>query len=292
MFHTMKTKFYTFLLATTLIAVAAGCSEESIDAPIITYELSKDPIDIYIRENFTEEYNIAVRYKYVDRYVEGDKRVVPTDRELVVPMLNFLNDFWIEPFLAVDNGEKFFRRYVPKEIVFIGSPIYNSDGTITLGTADAGARITITQVNKIDTDDDAWVFLQLNTIYHEFAHIMHQNFKLPTGWEQISPRGYTSPGSWYTLSDNDALKRGFVSPYATSSFNEDFAETVAFILFDPNFDEKYLMTEAGCTTVECTERNAGRAMILDKYTAIKTHYKQHTGIDLLEVRAIIQDKLN
>jgi len=275
-----------------LIAAVAGCSEDPIDAPIKTVALSTDPLDVYVREHFHDPFGVAVRYKYVDRYVEGDKRVVPPDRDLVIPMLEFLNDFWVEPFLAVDNGEKFFKRFVPAEIVFIGSPIFNSDGTITLGTADAGARITITQVNEINVDDPQWVFLQLNTIYHEFAHIMHQNFSLPTSYEQISPRGYTSVGSWYTLSDNDALKRGFVSPYATSSFNEDFAETVAFILFDPDFYEKYITLESGCTTAECEARNTGRTMITKKYTSIIAHYKQHTGVDLLKVREIIQDKLN
>ncbi len=93
----------------------------------------------------------------------------------------------------------------------IGSPIYNNDGTITLGTADAGARITLTVVNDIDENDHEWVFQQLHTIYHEFAHIVHQNFNLPPNWEQISPQGYTSAGSWYNLSNEEALERGFVS---------------------------------------------------------------------------------
>jgi len=287
----MRTKVYTILVSMTLIAAVVGCTDGPIDAPIKTEEWSNDPLDVYLRENFFDPYGIAVRYKYVDRYVEGDKRVVPTDRDLVVPMLDFLKEFWIEPFIQVENGEKFYKRYVPKEIVFIGSPIYNSDGTITLGTADAGARITITQVNEIDVDNPDWVFMQLNTIYHEFAHVMHQNFDLPASYEQISPRGYTSAGSWYTLDNVDALERGFVSPYATSSFNEDFAETVAFILFDPNFTENYLLPES-CGDADCEARNAGRAMIVKKYDSIIAHYKQHTGVDLLEVREIIQDKLN
>ncbi|RAW01385.1 substrate import-associated zinc metallohydrolase lipoprotein [Pseudochryseolinea flava] len=288
----MNKKLYTYVLAITLIALAVGCAEDKLDAPVKTVPLSNDPLDIYIRENFLAPYNVAIRYKYVDRYVEGDKRVVPTDRDLVIPMLNFLDEYWIQPFLAVDNGEAFFKRYVPKEVVFIGSPIFNTDGTITLGTADAGARITITQVNEIDEENPDWVFLQLNTIYHEFAHIVHQTFDLPASFEQISPRGYTSPGSWYTLSNEDALKRGFVSPYATTSFNEDFAETAAFILFDPNFDENYLDLEVCNGDAECLERNAGRALIKTKYSSILRHYEQHTGVKLLEVREIIQDKLN
>jgi substrate import-associated zinc metallohydrolase lipoprotein len=287
----MKKKIFSLLLigAVTL----AGCyKDEALDTPIKPSPTSDDPLDQYIQENFTDIYGIAVRFKYVDRYVEGDKRVVPPRREVVQPMLDFLTNFWIEPFVEVENGEVFFKRFVPAEIVFIGSPIYNNDGTITLGTADAGARITLTEVNDIDENDEDWVFQQLHTIYHEFAHIVHQNFKLPPNWQQISPRGYTSAGSWYNLSNEEALERGFVSNYATSSFNEDFAETVAYILFDPNFDENFMIDETNCTTAECEKRNDGRAMIRKKYSAILTHYEQYTGVKLLDVRAIIQDKLN
>jgi substrate import-associated zinc metallohydrolase lipoprotein len=288
----MKTRLYAFCLAFMLITMVVGCEDGPVDARIITQELSTDPLDVLIRENFQEPYGVAVRYKYVDRYIEGDKRVVPTKRELVEPMLTFLQEFWIEPFIQVPNGEKFFKRYVPAEIVFVGSPIYNSDGTITLGTADAGARITLTQVNDIDIDNQDWVFLQLNTIYHEFAHIMHQNFNLPPNFQQISPQGYTSAGSWYTLDNIDALNRGFVSPYATSSFNEDFAETVAYILFDPDFYTKYTIDETCNGDADCLLRNEGRAKIRKKYSALLNHYTQYTGVDLLLVREIIQDKLN
>lgn len=289
--NTMKRKIFSFILLGIL--TLAGCyPDESLNTPVKPPPTSNDPLDIYIQENFTDTYGVAVRYKYVDRYVEGDKRVTPPKREVVQPMLDFLTEFWIDPYVSVENGEAFFKRFVPAEVVFIGSPIYNNDGTITLGTADAGARITLTVVNDIDLDDDAWVFQQLHTIYHEFAHIIHQNFNLPPNWQQISPRGYTSTGSWYNLTDEEALQRGFVSNYATSTFNEDYAETVAFILFDPNFYENYTEDEENCTTVDCERRNEGRAMIRRKYNAVITHYLQSTDVDLLAVREIIQDKLN
>jgi substrate import-associated zinc metallohydrolase lipoprotein len=131
---------------------------------------------------------------------------------------------------------------------------------------------------------------QLGTIYHEFAHIVHQRYGLPPSFEQISPDGYTSSGSWYTLTDEEALRRGFVSPYATSSFNEDFAETAAHILFVADFDNHYLTDEA-CSTADCAERNEGRAFLRKKYNAVIAHYKQVTGVDLLRVREIVQTKL-
>jgi substrate import-associated zinc metallohydrolase lipoprotein len=287
----MKTKILSLALVTGFV-FATGCfPDESVSAPVKTEPLSTDPLDVYIRDNFAEKYGVAVRYKFVDRYVEGNKRVVPPKREVVEPMLDFLTELWIEPFIDVPNGEDFFERYVPAEIVLIGSPIYNNDGTVTLGTADAGARITLTEVNLYDPDNEEWIFRQLGTIYHEFAHIVHQNFNLPPNFKQISPEGYTSAGSWYNLSETEALERGFVSPYASSSFNEDFAETVAYLLFYPEFYGRYINDETNCADIDCEHRNEGRAKLRKKYNAILAHYKQYTGVDLLEVRALIQDKL-
>ena len=248
------------MLILALLGATSCYDDESVTSPVKTVTPSEDPIDVFIQTNFVDKYGVAVRYKFVDRYIDQNKRVSPPQRELVEPMLNFLTEFWVEPFINVPNGRRFFERHVPAEVIFIGSPIFNDDGTITLGVADAGARITLTEVNRIDVEDQEWVLRQLGTIYHEFAHIVHQRYNLPTGFQQISPDGYTSLGSWYNLTEEEALRRGFVSPYATSTFNEDFAETAAFILFDPTFYETYIDEEPGCITADCEARNAGRAM--------------------------------
>lgn len=288
----MKSKTISlFLIAVASLSVPACYPDEELDIPVKQVTDSEDDLDEYIQDRFIDEYGVAVRYKFVDRYVDPNKRVTPPKLEVVRPMLDFLTDFWIEPFSEVPNGEEFFRNHVPAEVIFIGSTIYNADGTVTLGTADAGARITLTEVNFIDVNDRDWIFRQLGTIYHEFAHIMHQRYNLPTGWQQISPQGYTSLGSWYNLTDEEALQRGFVSPYGTSTHNEDFAEVAAFFLFDPDFYEKYITEEPNCGTAACVGRNEGRVKLRQKLTAIIAHYKQNVGVDLAQVRARVQERL-
>ena len=235
---------------------------------------------------------MAIRYRFVDRYIGPTQRVAPPRLEVVQPMLDFIQKFWVDPFLEVQNGEAYFRAYVPSEVVLLGGFIYNDDGTVVLGTADAGAQITFTYVNAIDPADKEWEALQLQTVYHEFAHIVHQRNKLPADFEKISPAGYTSPGFWVSLSDEDALIRGFVSPYGTSSPNEDFAETVAFFLYNPNFESEFMTDEPNCLTPECEARNAGRELVREKLTAIREHYVKVVGVDLQAVRNAIQAKLN
>jgi substrate import-associated zinc metallohydrolase lipoprotein len=287
----MKVKFLTTLIIGSLLVIFSCNKEDDLNIPVKVDPVSTDPLDIYIQEKFVDEYGVAVRYKFVDRYVEPNKRVTPPSRDIVQPMLDFVLSFWAEPFISVPNGSKFFKGYVPAEIVMIGSPIFNNDGTITLGTADAGARITLTQVNDYDLNNKAWIIEQIHTIYHEFSHIVHQRNNLPPSWKTITPNGYTSAGAWYTLSDAEAFERGFVTPYATSSFNEDFAETAAFILFDELFYETYINQENCAGDAICEARNSARALIKKKYDAILAHYTQYVGVDLLAVREIVQQKL-
>lgn len=281
---------YKILTGVLMFSLISCYPDEKIEADLKVAEPSNEPLDQLIQSRFLDPYGVAVRYRYVDRYVDPDKRVTPPKQELVEPMLDFLNEFWIEPYMQVENGETFFKNHVPAEIILIGSYMFNADGTRTLGTADAGARITLTEVNFVDKADMEWVFLQLGTIYHEFAHIIHQRYNLPANFQNISPQGYTSAGSWYTLSDEEALIRGFVSPYGTSSFNEDYAEIVAFYLYHPQFFDIYINDEADCTTPECVQRNEGRVKIRTKLAAILSHYERNTGVDLTKVRELIQAK--
>ena len=273
------------------LTLSLACGEDDLPATQVrTVEPSSAPLDVYIRENFLDPYGVAVRYRFVDRYVDPANRVTPPRQDLVQPALEFLQEYWIDPYLEVAGGEEYLRNTIPAEVVLIGSFIFNTDGTVVLGTADAGARITLTDINSVDDTNQDWIFRQLGTIYHEYAHVMHQRFDLPPNFEQISPQGYTSPGSWFNLRDEEALRRGFVSPYGTSDVNEDFAEIVAFLLYDPDFFATYI-DEEDCADEACTERNEGRALLRTKYNAVLEHYERNTGVDLLQLRAQIQARL-
>lgn len=278
--------------AVLMVLLTTACyPTEELNVPVQDELELESELDIYIDEKFTEEYGMAIRYKFVDNYVQPGQRVAPPKLELVRPMLDFIEEFWINPYLEVPNGEDFFKNHVPAEIVFLGGLIFNSNGTVTLGTADAGAQITFTDVNAIDPSNPEWRTQQLNTVYHEFAHTVHQRYKLPNAFETIAAAGYTGPGSWFVLNDEDALQRGFVSPYSTSSPNEDFAETVAFFLFDPDFDANFMDLEDDCETDDCVRRNEGKLRIKEKLSTISDHYEKVTGVDLELLREAIQSRL-
>ena len=279
-------------VSATLLLLSSCYKDETLNVPVKDdTPSSTSELDQYIQKNFTEEYGMAIRYKFIDRYVDPQQRVTPPKIEVVKPMLDFITNFWIAPFKEVKNGETFFRNHVPAEIILLGGLIYNEDGTVILGQADAGARITFTDVNDLDLTDKTWVLTQLHTVFHEFAHIVHQRYRLPPSFENISPNGYTSAGSWFTLSDAEALDRGFVSPYATSDPNEDFAETVAFFLTDVTFYQDYIDLETDCTTNACEVSNEGKKKIAEKLNAIETEYEKVVGVNLEDVRNAVLAKL-
>lgn len=286
-------KYKSFCLSVLMVTLLVSCyPDEGLDVPVNDPDIElTTELDRFIEDNFTTRYGMAIRYRFVDRYVDPGRRAVPPSLEVVRPMLDFIQDFWIDPYLEVENGRDFFENHVPAEIVFLGGFIFNDDGTVTLGTADAGAQITFTNVNAIDPEDPEWLELQLQTVYHEFAHTVHQRYKLPAAFETIAPTGYTSAGSWFNLTDEEALERGFVSPYSTSSPNEDFAETVAFFLFNKDFNEEFMMDESDCQSAECEARNEGRERIRQKVASISEHYQRVTEVSLEDLRAAIQARL-
>lgn len=273
--------------------ILSGCyPDETLNVPVKENDIDLNELDQYIQTNFVDKYGITIRYKASELKLDPGRVATSPKLEVVRPMLDFIQKFWIDPYMEVENGQKFFEEQSPSEVYFLGGLLYNSNGTVTLGTADAGVRITFTNVNAIDPDSVEWRALQLQTVYHEFAHTVHQDFKLPPSFETISPSGYTSAGAWFVLSDDEALERGFVTPYATSSPNEDFAELVALYLYEEDFFERFTVDEADCNDPDCETRNMGREMIRQKLAQITDHYEKVTSIKLEDLRASVQAKLN
>ena len=116
----MTKKYWTFLVICALALLTACYPDEDVSAPVKEQPLSDEPLDQYIQQNFVDEFGVAVRYEFVDRYVDQNKRVTPPKLEVVQPMLDFLTEYWIEPFTDVANGTRFFKAHVPAEVILIG----------------------------------------------------------------------------------------------------------------------------------------------------------------------------
>lgn len=327
----MKTKdlkVNKIILLLFSLVILLGCDREETLQPTAIFEAGEEDstteLDQFLKTEFRDPYGSVIIYKFVDRYIDPSKSAVPPRLEVVRPVAELIKQAWIEPYnKASDQGQEFLRQYFPGEIVILGSPIFNSNGTITLGIADSGVRVTLTQANQYTPDNTAWIIQTFRTLHHEFAHIVDQNFNFDVeSFYEISGEDYTSPNSWTSLieggseesieSINNAIVRGMVTPYGTSSVAEDFAEIIARIITtDPAVFEARYLTQEDCAMVEqnclanggtaedcaierqnCLERNEGRVRIQQKYDAVVKYMKEDVGIDIFILRDEFLNSIN
>jgi substrate import-associated zinc metallohydrolase lipoprotein len=137
---------------------------------------------------------------------------------------------WIKPYETA-KGLEFVQKYAPKNYMLVGSPKYNTNGTITLGEAEGGNKVTLYRINWFDPADQSTfqdlVRRILKTTHHEFTHTLNQLVRFPDSFLYI-----TTPESTWTNIDEGAEARnlGYITPYASDAPSEDFAEMVSMIL--------------------------------------------------------------
>ena len=230
----MKNNFIKFTAGLFCIFLLGACSEEETlpDTPILGLggdTWTKGEIDNYITTNFTDPYNIEVKYKWDPYEVNFNKNLTPVVENKVMPALDAVLKIWMNPYEKV-IGKNFLRKFSPRQFVLVGSAEYNSDGTITLGQAEGGKKITLLVINNFDKKDKEEVKRMLHTIHHEFAHILHQNILYQREFKQLNPEWYTA--TWYNSSIAAANAQGLVTDYAKASADEDFVETISFLLVE------------------------------------------------------------
>jgi substrate import-associated zinc metallohydrolase lipoprotein len=247
---------------------------------------TQGPIDKWILDTLTVPYNISAKYKWDQSELPLNKILVPPQEDKVIPVLSSITKAWIKPYVD-EAGVLFFKNTSPKFFTLVGSASYNSDGSITLGTAEGGRKVILYDLNNFrikgmpgyvagDTDRVIRLFW---TIHHEYAHILDQTIKVPVEFSEASASSYTS--DWTNVSPQDALNEGFISQYAISGKQDDWAETVSWMLVNGRtwFDDlvnsiNYLgTTPNGTTAAEAKER------LRQKEAMVVTYFKQAWNID-------------
>ena len=218
--------------------------------------------------------------------IESDQKykLVPADYDKAIMLSKIIKHVWMEAYTEL-AGPNFVRSYVPKTFHLIGSPAYDSSGTMVLGTAEGGKKITLYNVNDLDVNEidiDLLNKYYFETMHHEFAHILHQKRNYDPSFERICEGKYIGT-DWYQESDRDggntnAWKQGFVTAYAMSEAREDFVENIAMYV---THDEAYwntMLAKAGET---------GANIINEKFAIVYNYMFETWGIDLNDLRAIV-----
>ena len=271
------------LLCCTLTTALTGCQGDELSSQSVMTDDGlqyHDPFDDWLYMNYTVPYNIRLKYHMEDIESEYEYTLAPADYDKAVKVAHIFKYTWLEAYDEI-CGVDFTRRYVPKVMHLVGSAAYARNGTIMMGQAEGGMKITLYAVNQLQLNH-TFLDLYFHTIHHEFAHILHQTKDYPPDFEKISEGRYVS-GDWYLETDQHALQTGFVSAYAMSEPREDIAElTAEYITHDADYWQK-LMSNAG---------QQGAAIISMKLDILRAYMLSAWNIDIDELRDIIQRRVD
>ncbi len=278
----MKKNIYAILLAFVASFALMSCSDDEPSSESIfpTTSPKRDAFDKWLLENYTFPYNVEMKYKMED--IESDMKyhLVPADSAKTAKLSIIMKYLWFDAYNEV-IGPDFIKENMPRTIHFIGSPAYNSEGTMVLGTAEGGLKITLYMVNSLDEetlkDYDTMNKYYFHTLHHEFTHILNQKIPYDQSFKLITESGYVS-GDWYTISDKTAHQAGFVTPYAMVEPLEDFAEMLSGYVTMSQSEWNAILADAGTT---------GAASISAKLDIVRNYMQESWNVDIDQLRAAV-----
>lgn len=235
----MKKNIFKKISFAFVAAVAAvgmtSCSEELGETIFPDVDESLDPnsytyaLDAYCKYEYNEPYNISFLYKMQDISSDMNYNLIPCSYEKSIDFAILNKYLWFDVYAKL-AGEKeiFLKKYSPRILHIIGSPAVNpSTGTIKLGEAEGGKKITLYRGNDMTvTDVDQLNEFYFKTMHHEFGHILHQNHLYPNDYRLFN-NGQYAPQDWQNTPDSVALGRGFITPYASNTVDDDVVELFA-----------------------------------------------------------------
>lgn len=278
----MKKNIYAILLAFVASFALMSCSDDDPSSESIfpTTSPKRDAFDKWLLENYTFPYNVEMKYKMED--IESDMKyhLVPADSAKTAKLSIIMKYLWFDAYNEV-IGPDFIKENMPRTIHFIGSPAYNSEGPMVLGTAEGGLKITLYMVNSLDDktlkDYDTMNKYYFHTLHHEFTHILNQKIPYDQSFKLITESGYVS-GDWYTISDKTAHQAGFVTPYAMVEPLEDFAEMLSGYVTMSQSEWNAILADAGTT---------GAASISAKLDIVRNYMQESWNVDIDQLRAAV-----
>ncbi len=290
----MKKYIYIVILGLAVGLGLGSCSEDAPSDPtnFPTTPVERNAFDQWLLKNFTYPYNVSFLYKMKDIESDMTKNLVPADSAKSTKLAIIIKYLWFDAY-AEAIGPDFIKENVPRVIHLIGSPAFNSNGTIVLGTAEGGQKVTLYTVNSL-TDENLKDYSYLNdyyfhTMHHEFTHILNQKIAYNKSFDKVTASGYVS-GDWTNVEDVDAQKKGFVTAYAMEEGKEDFAEMLStYVTSTPTQWEKILST-AGANMVD--ETMTARQALEQKLAFVRDYMSKSWGLDIDKLRDAVLHRGN
>lgn len=274
-----------FLLYAMLSILVFSCrkSDENLDISMDDYALdnykTNSAIDQWLNTNFNIPWNINVQYRFETYETDYPRNIAPIELSKVQPVMQAMLNCFVAPYGTV-AGVTFGKVNFPKQWVLYGSGSYNTDNTYVLGTASNARRVDLYDLNNFSVTDGENVRRRMRTVHHEFTHCLNQTVPIPPAYELVSKGAYDP--DWAGKSDSAVRLLGFVSPYASSAYTEDFAEMVAHIVVQgPVWYNNYV------ALADAT----GKARLKEKESIIYQYLLNYYNLDLYKLQAAVQTAL-
>lgn len=287
-----------FLFA-AVAALTVACSNDDVDAnnsifPTREENTDSTAFDKWLNKNYTEPYNIQFNYLYIDQNSDMGYNVSPADIKKSIALAKIIKHVWLDAYTEL-MGPDFLKQHCFREFQLIGSAQHKNDGSIVLGFAEGGIRVNLFQVNYLDP---AHLYIEqtnpfasgsdfdlnrayFHTMHHEFAHILTQLKDYSTDFRTITKEYHSA--DWVNVKDEDAGKEGYVTGYASSEYNEDFAEVFSCYVTDTDVMWQKRLAQA----VAANGDETGKKSILAKLSIIRSYLKDSWGVDIDKLRTIV-----
>jgi len=281
----MKKQILYYACVALILSISfSSCSNEELDSTskIVDSQREENEFDQWVLTNYVIPYNIDYKYRLEDIESDLNYQLVPADYSQSIRMAKLMKYLCFEAYDEITGSRSFIRSYFPKMILIVGSAAYRNNGTMLLGTAEGGLKITMYYVNALNLDINFMNHYYFKTMHHEFAHILNQKKPYSTDFDQISGTEYVND-TWNTAypNDADALKEGFISPYAASESREDFVELLSIYVTNTPEAWDQMLATAG---------TSGASIINQKFEIVYNYMLNSWNIDLNELRSAIQER--
>lgn len=293
-------KINILLLLSAVMGFTACSNDDDLNSTSVfedVTQVEKNEFDKWLETNYREVYNIDFKYRYSDKEADLAYNVIPADYDKSIALAILVKHVWLEAYSEAVSSE-FMKTYVPRIIQLTGSYKWNSNGSQVLGTAEGGLKIMFYGVNELDIDNprinttnpyeshqvkpidmNYWFF---HTMHHEFCHILTQKKEYDPQFRSISAATYHAT-DWINMDDKEVAKEGFVTSYASSEYNEDFAEIYATYITNTPEGWQLILDQAG---------EEGTAILNQKLDMMKEYFNNNWNIDLDKLRDIVLRRSN
>lgn len=300
--HTLKIMIIPFLLMGIMTSCEDKLSDNSVFPDSTWPDTTKSTyaFDCWLRDSYVSPYNIEFRYQLQDESTDMSYNLVPAGFEQAQITAHCVKYLWLDVYQKQVSDPNFLKFYAPRIINILGCPAINAaQGTETLGVAEGGYKITLYNMNDMNEwlpKDGRKVNVAMmnkyifHVMHHEFSHILHQAKSFPKEYEAISGGQYDAQ-NWQYMSDVDAYRMGFVTPYSRSEAHEDFVEVISSYITDSigQWKERgFEFSEDNTHLIGFDENLDGTKIINQKIDMAKTWLLEKYGITLDSLRAEVQ----